>query len=158
MTILIDVDNTFWAMSETLLPILNKLNNTSYSVTDIDHWNWYNEHFDKPFGPTETAWFWRQVNPYPNAVEVIEQFVRDGHKVVFVTASGFTNGLAPKINRLLSFFDNKLINESNIIVAKDKSLIDGDILIDDGMHNLESFPWTTIRYIQPWNHSILLLE
>ena len=41
--------------------------------------------------------------------------------------------------------------KGSIVITHDKSLIRGDILVDDAIHNITAFPGSTIIYTQPWN-------
>ena len=155
MKILVDADDTFWDFMNPVLNHLNKKYHLNIKKDEIKTWTWLSDTygFNNPFACTECAEFWNKVIPFENAIKVINQLVKEGHEVYFVTASGFTNGLAPKIHRLLSFFDDDVINDSNIIIAKDKHMISGNVLIDDGPHNLAKTYANTIQYYQPWNES-----
>ena len=49
-------------------------------------------------------------------------------------------------------FDTNLVGERNVIVGKDKSMIRGDLLVDDFPKNLDKFiSGRTICFAQPWN-------
>ena len=153
MKILIDLDDTFWDFMHPVLNHINAEHCLSIQKEDCKSWSYLYENLDlkNPFACTECAEFWDEVFPFENAVEAISLLAKDGHEIYFVTASGFTNGLSPKIQHLLSFFDNRLINEHNIIIAKDKHMIAGNVLIDDAPHNLSSINAYAIQYSQPWN-------
>ena len=59
--------------------------------------------------------------------------------------------LSYKIKRTLEPFNPELINERNIVIAQDKSIIQGDAMIDDCIDNLCSFDGVCVCYKQPWN-------
>ena len=153
MRILIDLDSTITNFGEVLLAELNKENGTSYAYHEIDSWLWFYENFFDPWEPLRYAQFWDKVKPYPNAIKVIENLVNEGNKVHIVTASFFIPSLAKKINTTLSWFNPGIINDSNIIIAKHKDIIEGDVLIDDGLHNCQVYPGMVLLYDQPWNQS-----
>ena len=70
-----------------------------------------------------------------NAQEVLKRIIDDGHIVRVVTASHY-NTVAPKMKWLLNAYP--YLNWSDVIIASDKRLICGDVMIDDGVHNLEA--------------------
>ena len=152
MTILIDLDSTITNFGKVLLRTLNRQYKTNHSYDEITSWDWFDKTFENPWECTRYAKFWDEVEPYPNAIETIEEFVdRRGHNIYIVTASHFTASLGYKIKRTLSWFNPILINEDNIIITSQKGQIKGDILIDDGLHNLYEFDGIGIVYNQPWN-------
>lgn len=153
MRILVDLDSTITNFAEVLLAELNKKNCTNYAYHEINCWSWFDENFFDPWEPIRYAKFWDKVQPYPNAIETIKKLWNEGNEVFIVTASFFIPSLSKKINTTLSWFKPYLVDESNVIIAKRKDIINGDILIDDGLHNCESFPNKVLLYDQPWNQS-----
>lgn len=157
MKILIDLDSTLTNFAEVLLNELNLIHNTNYSYKEITHWNWFPETFSDPWEPTEHNFFWDMVEVSPQAKDVIEYLSFIGHEVYIVTASFFNNKLGYKINSTLKQLDNRLISEKNIIIAQNKEMVRGDVLIDDNCDNLINFvikgdsKQRAICYAQPWN-------
>lgn len=151
MTILVDIDSTITNFSEVLLRYLNRLYNTKYHYNDIVSYDWFNKTFAQPWLPTEHDYFWDDVKVNSEAVSTIESWVKQGHQVYLVTASHFNSLLSYKIKRTLESFNPNLINERNVIIAQDKSIIRGDVMIDDCIDNLCSFDGLPICYAQPWN-------
>lgn len=151
MTILVDIDSTITNFGEMLLLANNQLYNTNYQYTDITSYDWFDQTFYTPWRPTEYQCFWNTVKVNPAAVTAIERWVRQGHQVYLCTASHFNDMLGYKIRKTLEPFNPELINERNVIIAQDKSIVYGDILIDDCIDNLESHTAFPICYEQPWN-------
>ena len=151
MTILVDIDSTITNFSETLLYCLNDTYDTKYNYNDIASYNWFEKTFAKPWLPTEYKFFWDDVEVNPTSVSTIESWVKQGHQVYLVTASHFNPMLSYKIKRTLKPFNYELINEHNVVVAQDKSIIRGDLMIDDCVDNLVNFEGVRICYAQPWN-------
>lgn len=151
MTILVDIDSTITNFGEVLLFVNNINNKTKYSYTDITTYNWFDETFVNPWKPTNFHHFWDGVQVHPQAVSTLEQWVEQGHKVYLVTASHFNNTLGYKICKTLEPFNPELINERNVIIAQDKSIINGDLMIDDCVDNLYNFNGVCVCYKQPWN-------
>lgn len=152
MTILVDIDSTITNFGETLLYCLNDTYDTKYNYNDIASYNWFEKTFTKPWLPTEYEFFWDDVEVNPASVSTIESWVKQGHQVYLVTASHFNPMLSYKIKRTLEPFNLELINERNIVIAQDKSIIRGDLMIDDCVDNLYHFDGVCICYKQPWNN------
>lgn len=157
MTILVDIDGVLNDMQAKLLKEINNAYKTDFKIEDITYWEWLNDIANDPrvnepiWWLTERPWFWDFVQINRKAVEVIEGWVKQGHKVRFVTASYFSDTLSHKIKTTLEAFNYNLINERNVIVAQDKSVIKGDIMIDDCVDNLKDFDGERICFAQPWN-------
>ena len=151
MTILVDIDSTITNFGETLLRYLNRLYGTRHRYTNITSYDWFDQTFAQPWLPTEHDYFWDDVKVNPEAVTTIESWIRQGHKVFLVTASHFNTMLSYKIRKTLEAFDSTLINQSNVIIAQDKSAIQGHVMIDDCVDNLYAFNKVRICYTQPWN-------
>ena len=152
MKILIDIDDTISNFGEVLLKWLNLENETNYKKEDIDNWEWFREKFNDPWKPTEYKRFWKEVKIDKDAIKCIENLVIEGHEVYLVTASFPSDTLGYKIRKTLSNFNENLINKNNVIVCYNKGMIQGDIRIDDGFHNLYDNS-LNILYTQPWNEN-----
>lgn len=151
LTILVDIDSTITNFSETLLYCLNDTYNTKYNYNDITSYDWFERKFTKPWLPTEYKFFWDDVKVNPASVSTIESWVKQGHQAYLVTASHFNDMLGYKIRKTLEPFNPELINERNVIIAQDKSVVRGTIMIDDCVDNLYRFDKIRICYAQPWN-------
>ena len=151
MKILIDIDNTLCDNMGAWLGIYNAYANDIVRQSDIKDWN-----IEQYLKPEYVEFFWEKAltqsykvsKPFPNAKMVINDLLVCHHEITYVTAGvcvekmnwmyewGFTEGkhpLAPK----------------NIIIAYKKDWIYGDLLIDDGLHNVISR--RSILFDQPWN-------
>lgn len=157
-TILVDIDNTISNMNHVWLQYINHYYGTNYKYTDITHWDFFNilqaQGMDV-FKFLEWSGFWRSTKIYPNAVQALETFVRNGHKVRLVTATDLFNPvLRDKLSHVLKHFNPLLINKNSIIIANDKSVVEGDVLIDDNLDIcLERIKRKKLTYkvSQPWN-------
>lgn len=152
MTILIDIDDTITNFGYILISRLNTKYNTSYTVENIDSWDWIKQHFPAPWEITNDKSFWDEVRVFKSAKSVIEELAHQGHQIYLVTASFFNDTLGYKITSTLDQFDPMLINEKNIIVCQNKQAINGDVRIDDGLHNFAQNS-INLLYNQPWNQS-----
>ena len=151
MTILVDIDSTITNFGKMLLLANNQSHGTNYRYTDITSYDWFDQTFYTPWKPTEYQCFWDTVEVNPAAVTAIERWIRQDHKVLLVTASHFNDMLGYKIRKTLEPFNHEPVNERNIVITQDKSIIHGDAMIDDCVDNLENFNKIKICYAQPWN-------
>lgn len=152
MIILIDIDSTLTNFSEVLLHELNDIYKTSYPHSAIDSYEWFDQTFEDPWSITDTTAFWNKVQVNPYAIETIHNLM-DNNLIYLVTASHYNNCLGYKIKSTLAAFPDKMLSTYNVIVAQNKSMIKGDVLIDDSMDNLKNFNGVKICYAQPWNES-----
>lgn len=128
--------------SKTLLSVgLNELNKKcGSSLCEEDITDWRIAKFfpsltnEDLFSPLNTAEFWGKIAPMQNAQDILKKLIDDGHTIRIVTASHYAT-VPAKIKRLLEMYP--YLKWEDVIVASDKSLIFGDIMIDDGTHNLE---------------------
>lgn len=150
MRFLVDIDDTISNFGEILIRELNNIYNTSFTKEDMNNWEWLKDNFKNPWTPTESKEFWDKISIDKDAINCLEKLVQKDEEVYLVTASFPNDMLGYKIRKTLENFNQKYINEKNVIVCYDKSLIKGDIRIDDGIHNLynESL---NILLTQPWN-------
>ena len=152
MNILVDIDDTISNFGEVLINELNYIYGTSYNKVDMNNWEWLRNTFSNPWFPTEEKSFWNKISINKTAIKLLENLSKNEEKVYLVTASFPNDCLGYKIRKTLENFNEKYINESNVVICYDKSLIKGDIRIDDGIHNFcdDSL---NILLTQPWNQS-----
>ena len=82
---------------------------------------------------------------------MIERLIKEGFDVYICTASLFDTIKAKFEYTIGRYFP--YISWNKIIVTKNKQLINGDILIDDGIHNLEGGRYRKILMSAPHNLS-----
>lgn len=86
------------------------------------------------FSPLSDPNFWKMVKPRPGAIENIRKMIADGDDVIICTATNFLSAHFKFQSTIFSYFPD--FNRNNIIIAHRKDLINGDIIIDDGPHNM----------------------
>lgn len=154
LTILVDMDDVLVNLVECWVAELNMRYGTSVSVEDITSWE-ITEAFpslteERIFEPLHDSDFWYKLSPLPDAPKCLVNLLNKGHVIRIVTASYYKT-LPAKMDVL--FRDYPFLNWSDVIVADDKKLIRGDVLIDDGIHNLEGAPYKKLLFHQPHNKS-----
>lgn len=155
MNILVDVDST----TLNLMPEWLRLYNYDYSdaltpdmITEWDMTKFVNgicgkkiyEYLANPF-------LYDYVQPIDGAVEGVKYIRSRGHRVIFVSAGVYASGKYDCLVRH-GFEPGKYAED--FIVAYDKSIICGDVLIDDKPENVVSFSGrVALLFDQPWNRS-----
>ncbi|OHD28406.1 MAG: hypothetical protein A2Y38_16650 [Spirochaetes bacterium GWB1_59_5] len=94
------------------------------------------------------------VLPVPGAAEGILAIRNIDCRVVFATSclSGTTDA---KFKWLLRyFFLTNPKSRKDYVSIEDKGVLRGDVLIDDGPHNVEAFEGQVIVFDAPWNRSL----
>ena len=155
LIILCDADDTL----EDLLPYwLDELNQTyGYNVKkdDVKSWNLKaayptltQQQIDAPVFGDE---LWSKITPVKDSSYYLQRLIEDGHNVYIVTAANYQS-IEAKVNRLLEIFP--FFHWKKIITTWDKQLIKGDVLIDDGIHNLIGGDYVKLLFDQPHNRNI----
>lgn len=138
LTILVDMDDTIEDLCTAWVGYLNDVYGTSVSPDDIDEWDM--TRFFPTLTPKEIYGallkkkLWERVKPLPGAAEYLQKLIADGHEVVVVTAS-HPQTVGVKLNNVL-FKYFPFFRQKDVIVASKKQLVMGDVMIDDGQHNL----------------------
>lgn len=153
-----DFDDVLINFCEVWVSLINEQNNTNVRVDDIKSWN-ISEAFpsltkEQVYKPLYETEIWCRVSPLPGAVDGLQKLINDGHQVYIATSSHYKT-IADKVDRvLLRYFP--FFNLDNLIVIKHKQLLSGDVLIDDGIHNLVGGKYKGILKSAPHNLSCKL--
>lgn len=151
LDIILDSDGV---LADTHTLILDKYNweyGDNLTIEHITDWNL--EKFTKPGSDIlkyfSKRGFFMQPDPCPGAVEVVNELCADGHNI-YVATSSPKEGYEDKELWIRRHFPK--IPKRNITMIHTKHLLTGDILLDDGLHNLRP---TNCRHPivmdQPWN-------
>lgn len=159
-TILIDVDGVLANMVEPWLDVLYRVTHRSHHVNQIQGFD-----FQGVCNPHEAAQVWRYIAgtpgwclgllDYPGAANALGRLRRLG-RVVAVTAplaeSDFWTFERAR------WLGRRGFRKEDIVFASDKSLVTGDVLIDDGQHNIDAFQGPGMLIARPWNRGTLTLD
>ena len=152
--ILVDMDDTIECLTDAWMEWLNQKHGTKAKKEDIDGWD-----FTKPFptlteeevyAPLYEDAFWDTVKPMPGAKETMEALLHRGHEIYIVTSSVHETISAKMTKVLFRYFP--FLDWNHVIVAQKKQMIKGDILIDDGVHNL--FGGDYIKILMTAQHNL----
>lgn len=152
LTILCDADDTIENLSIHWLEELNTKYNKSVCKKDIKSWDITKAYpdltSDMVLEPLYREDFWDKITPIDGSQYYLEKMITDGHEVYIVTASNIETSEA-KTAKLISMFP--FIRREQIIFTQNKQLVDGDVLIDDGVHNLINGQYKKFLFNQPGN-------
>lgn len=155
MIILVDMDDTIELLLEAWLERVNTLYDRNVTAEEIIDWD-----VSKAYpGLTKNQVydvilendFWKTVKPIPGAIEGLRHFISTGHEVYLVTATPYESVTGKMRDHIFRYFP--FISWDHIIITANKQLLKGDILIDDGVHNLEGGDYTKILVDAPYNRS-----
>lgn len=153
MVILVDMDDTIEQLLEAWIREVNQRYGYSVTYDEIRSWDvtaafpglTREQVYAIPMEPG----FWKTVEPIPGASEALQRLIRAGHQIYIVTATEF-EVVPEKMNHLL-FRYFPFLRRDQVIITSRKQLIRGDVLIDDGVHNLENGDYHKILMTAPHN-------
>ena len=154
LKILCDVDGVVANMLPEWLNLYNFDYSDNICVEDITEWGL---HKLVKCGTKIYEYLWLtnlydHVRPFAGAVEGIRAIRSMGHRVIFLT-SGLQPAKIEWLNRQ-SLLDSVLWrSDPDWIIASDKSLFEGDIMIDDYLKNLDGFKGFPIVFDAPYNRT-----
>lgn len=152
LTILFDADDTAENLLSCWIAILNERYGTTVTIEDVKQWD---VSLAFPDLAKEQIYevllmdeLWERISPLPNSQRVLQTLYDKGHKLFMVTASDYRIAKV-KFDRLLDLFP--FLDIQHIIITSNKQMIKGDVLIDDGPHNLLGGDYFKILFDQPHN-------
>ena len=155
LTILVDMDDTIENLLDSWLHMLNVeygCHVTPDAVTEWNIWESYPELTQyQVYAPLFREELWKDVKPKWDAVEYLKTLKDDGHEIYITTSSNFRTIYSKIRSILYRYFP--YIDDDHVIVAAKKQMIRGDVMVDDGPHNLEGGDYIRILMNAPHNRS-----
>ena len=153
MRILVDMDDTIEMLIEELVKRTNRKYHQHVAVEDVKDWAiapaFEGLTKQQILDTADEPDFWRSVKPVPGAAEALKHFMDEGHEVYIVTATEMRHVKDKMQDLLFRYFP--FLTWSQVIITCHKQLIRGDVLIDDGIHNLEGGEYRKILFTRPYN-------
>ncbi len=137
----IDIDGVLCDFIGPLLKRHNREYGTNHSICEIDHFHKITE-----LGISFGLWDFQHVEVMPGAKEILEVLNQE-HELYIVTARPTYTA---HITHDWLYCHFPFLTEQQLIMCHNKQLINVDCMVDDGIHNLEGFPYVVV-YNQPWN-------
>lgn len=153
--VLIDMDDTIVDLLSKWVGCLNKTHNLSIAPEQITDWD-IHQFFpmltkEQVFAPLFTDGFWSTVEPKDGAVEYVKKLKDDGYRVMICTNTNYTT-LKEKMEKVL-FRHFNFLSWDDVIIVRNKQLINADFLVDDGIHNLIDGRYRGILMDAPHNRN-----
>lgn len=156
--IAVDVDDVCANLIAEWLRKYNDRWNDTLTVADITEWDV--DKFVKPecgkkvYHILSEPGLYDRIEPFPWALQAVTELRKLG-RVIFVTSCA-ARSMDQKFAWLQrhGFLPFGRGSVENFIACKDKWLIAADILIDDGIHNVDAFPGAAFLVDRIHNHSL----
>lgn len=155
MKILIDADDVLEDLTQKWITYLNKKYGTNARYEEDYDWDLtkifpeltreqvYDAELDEEL--------WDRIEPLPGAVENVEKLLRDGHEIYIVTDTPYQI-VKTKFEKVI-FKYYPFLTWKNCIITSNKKMVKGDVLIDDGIHNLIGAEYGKILVSAPYNEA-----
>ena len=154
LTILCDMDDVLFPLAPIWVNEINYLFGTSVNPDEITDWDivsFFPElTTEQIYEPLRKEGFWDYRQPFRDGLWFVDNVIKDGHRLKVVTATHYID-VMPSIRRLLQCY--KMLSYRDVIIAEEKQLINGDILIDDAVHNLIDGDYYPILKTMPHNEN-----
>ena len=159
LTILVDMDDTIENLLVHWIDWLNEAYGTSVDAEEIRSWN-IQEAFpslttEQVYEPLLQDEFWLRVTPKPDAQDYLQTLADDGHEIYITTSSNYKTIPVKMEQVLFKYFP--WLNWDHVIIASRKQMIRGDVMVDDGPHNLEDGRYYKILMDAPHNRDYVPL-
>lgn len=155
LTVLVDMDDTIEDLLGAWVAALNEKHGLSVDKENVTDWDVarFFPTLTKPqvFAPLYSEDFWRTVKPIDGAADALQQLIDDGHTLYVVTSSFHENLSVKMTDVLFRYFP--FFKWDDVIITSHKQLVKGDVLVDDGVHNLEDGEYFKVLMDAPHNRS-----
>ena len=153
MVILVDMDDTIEQLLAAWLRAANRRYGRNAAYEKVRDWDvslaYPGLSREEIYAIPNEPGFWATVEPIPGAAEALQRLMAAGHQIYIVTATE-RESLVEKMDDLL-FRYFPFLSWDQVIITKRKQLIRGDVLIDDGPHNLEGGDYVKLLMTAPHN-------
>lgn len=155
MIILVDMDDTIENLTEAWINYANKRFGTAVNAADVTTWD-PSEAFttvshEEMYALLLEDELYETVEPFEGAAHYLQKLISDGHEIFIVTNSPY-QVMKAKMEKVL-FRHFPFIDWKHVIITGNKPLIKGDVLIDDGVHNLLGGDYAKLLFTAPHNRS-----
>lgn len=157
MRLLVDMDGVVVDYLSAALGCINEVCNTTYTPKDVQSYDLRKLLPDKikdDFQYLLSNWIrFDELDPIPGSIETLEKLREAGHEIVLVSAAERDSH-----TEKLTWVGQNLpwLTDHDVIFTHQKSLIRGDVLLDDHPRHLMQFHatgGTAVCFDQPYNQS-----
>lgn len=137
MRILVDMDSILCDFYFGVLERYTADTGLPVAKDALNHWDAVLPNGKDSWAYFKEPGFFRELKPIPGALEFVRSAKERGHDVLIVTASTLTHGPGEKFEWLTQHLPD--FDRNQVIFAKRKELVSGDLLIDDNAPNCAGF-------------------
>ena len=153
MRILIDADGVLENLSQEWVLYLDEKYGRNVEYEDLKEWD-MTAAFpgltrEQVYGAELEEALYDRMKPMPGAPECVKRLLDAGHEVYVVTNTPYAV-IQYKMEKVI-FRYFPFLSWKNIVITSNKQMIDGDILIDDGIHNLIGGTYRRLLFDAPYN-------
>ncbi len=161
--ILLDMDDVLSNLVQPWMQLLNKKFNIEIDFEGLVGWNlgtilpvkYPVLTSSDVYSVLDLPGFFRNLPVIPGAKEGLKEMLELDWRPVIVTSLPIVkHNSGQVIQEKCEWVEEHLkglIDHRDIVVTYRKFLVQGDVLIDDGPHNLQEYPGRTIAFDRPWN-------
>lgn len=153
MVILTDADGVLEDLTQAWVELINEKYGTSVRYENVRDWDMCKSFpeltREQVYGTELDDELYDMMGPMEGAPECIKRLIDNGHEVYVVTNTPY-QVINAKVEKVI-FRYFPYLTWKNIIVTSNKKLIKGDVLIDDGIHNLIGGEYKKILFTAPYN-------
>jgi 5'-nucleotidase len=148
MIVLLDMDGCIADMHKKWIDLFKNEFDIDATYDSFEFYNLSNFPKDvvkRAFEVVMEPGFYRDLNPAPGAVEAVKNIHEDGHEVYIVTTPPYKDGIfsqyavKEKMLWMAEHFPFLGSTKEYFIAVKNKSLVKGDVLLEDNEHNINDY-------------------
>lgn len=155
MIILTDADDVLENLTEEVFRVINERYGTSARYEDIRDWDlslcFPTLTREQVYGVELEPSIYSRLRPMEGAPDALRRLMAAGHEVLVCTATPYP-AVAPKMRDFMSRYF-PFLSWRQFINTYRKPLIRGDVLIDDGIFNLEGGCYHKLLFSAPYNEA-----
>ena len=150
LRIIPDMDDTMNLSVNRIIELFNQEYQFNYNLEHFYDWNLaYCINDTNVHKYYSKEGFFRDLKPIKDAIEIVTKLIEEEHHIVIASSVKTDEGKRGKREWLKDYFGDKI---EEIHLTTGKSYIEGDIIIDDGLHNLDTSKAThKWLFDRPWN-------
>ncbi len=149
--IILDADDVLLDCNNYALQLLSQQDGCAYDLDRVTGWGKLGIPEDRRLDLLEEASFYENQPALPGAQEFLTELMKVA-RVTIMTAV-YPRFMGERIRRLAQLFPD--LPMENIIMGSRKEMIQADVMLDDGVHNLlTSGAKLPVLFRRPWNRSV----
>ena len=149
--VILDADDVLLDCNAYALDLLRREKPGSYSIDPVTGWGLLGIPEDERLAFLNERSFYENQPPLPGSQAFLSELCSMAN--VTIMTAVYPQFMGERIQRLTQLYPD--FPMENIIMGKRKEMLQADVLLDDGVHNLLSSGTTLpVLFRQPWNRSV----